>query len=891
MPSTHTEKTTGGSALSGIRVLDFTWVRAGPWCTRWLGALGAEVIKVEWPENPSTRGIGRPVPAPVPGFDATLNNNGHFSDTNANKLSITLNTRTPRGIDLIKQLVSISDLVIENFAYGVLEKWGLGYEDMKRLRPDIVYLSMSGFGHTGRDRDYQTMGPIAQALSGMTYTSGLPNQPPAGWGWSYMDDTGGMYGVMYALSALYHRNVTGHGQHVDSAQWIKGVQLNGAAFLDIQANGRSTVREGFPPGNRAHWPGTPLVNNYRGKTVAPHNAYRTNPGGYNDWCTIVCATDDEWLSLVNVMGSPSWAKASKYSTMEGRLTHQYELDNGIESWTKTLDKYAIMELCQQAQIPSMPVQSNENRVEHDPQLRHRELFKEMEHPTLGRWPLQNAPFKMSGTPAFNTNAASLIGQHNKEVFEGLLGISHDDLVDGFKDGTFWPKDYDITPYPYLKDMIDDSSPAHWTGSPAKPSAPPKPTATAEQGSAGAFSGIRVLELADEKGQWCGKLLGDMGADVIKIERPEGEATREVGPFYQDIPGKERSLYFWHYNTSKRSVTLNLETEDGQKLFKELASNSDVILETFQPGYMESLGLGYQELKKEHPELVMCSLTPFGQTGPWKDYKTSDLIHLAAGGQMGCCGYSTDDLADAPPIAGGGGQAWHMGSHFSYIAIAAALLNRTVTGHGQYIDASVHDSCALTTEAHINTYIYTGQVVKRQTGRHASVEPTQASQHLCADGKYINVAAQILNRLTGDNLHILEDWMKEQGLPTDLIEEKYQNPDVITDNELFLYFIANMGRDDVYHGGQKRGFNMGAVRSPDELLGDKHLQDRNFWAIVEYPELGISLKHPGPGGIFNGSPWKISRRAPLIGEHNEEILCGELGLSKEQLSTFTEASIV
>jgi crotonobetainyl-CoA:carnitine CoA-transferase CaiB-like acyl-CoA transferase len=367
MPSTNPENATGGRALSGIRVLDFTWVRAGPWCTRWLGALGAEVIKVEWPENPSTRGIGRPVPVPVPGFDATLNNNGHFSDTNANKLSITLNTRTPRGIDLIKKLVSISDLVIENFAYGVLEKWGLGYEDMKKLRPDIVYLSMSGFGHTGRDRDYQTMGPIAQALSGMTYTSGLPNQPPAGWGWSYMDDTGGMYGVMYALSALYHRNVTGQGQHVDSAQWIKGVQLNGAAFLDIQANGRSTVREGFPPGNRAHWPGTPLLNNYRGRTVAPHNAYRTTPGGYNDWCTIVCSDDDEWLRLVNVMGSPSWAKHPKYSTMEGRLTHQDELDNGIEAWTKTLDKYAIMELCQEAQIPSMPVQTNEKRFEHDPQ--------------------------------------------------------------------------------------------------------------------------------------------------------------------------------------------------------------------------------------------------------------------------------------------------------------------------------------------------------------------------------------------------------------------------------------------------------------------------------------------------------------------------------------------
>ena len=181
----------------------------------------------------------------------------------------------------------MSDIVIENFAYGVLERWGLGYEDMKKLRPDIIYLSMSGFGHTGRDRDYQTMGAIAQALSGLTYTSGLPDKPPAGWGWSYLDDTGGLYGAMYALSAIYHRNMTGQGQHVDSSQWTIGVPLNGPAFLDIQANGRSTMRKGYPPGNRAHWPGTPLVNNYRGRTGAPHNAYKTSPAEYNDWCALV----------------------------------------------------------------------------------------------------------------------------------------------------------------------------------------------------------------------------------------------------------------------------------------------------------------------------------------------------------------------------------------------------------------------------------------------------------------------------------------------------------------------------------------------------------------------------------------------------------------------------
>ena len=299
------EASTTPGALSGIRVLDFTWVRAGPWCTRWLGALGAEVIKVEWPQSPNTRGANIATGAGTPeGFSPNLNTDGHFSDTNSNKLSVTLNTRTAQGIDLTRRLVAMSDIVIENFAYGVLERWGLGYEEMKKLRPDIIYLSMSGFGHTGRDRDYQTMGAIAQALSGMTYTSGLPDKPPAGWGWSYLDDTGGLYGAMYALSAIYHRNLTGQGQHVDSSQWILGVPLNGAAFLDIQANGRSTMREGYPPGNRAHWPGAPLADNYRGRTGAPHNAYKTSPAEHNDWCVLACFSDDEWRKLVEVMGSP-----------------------------------------------------------------------------------------------------------------------------------------------------------------------------------------------------------------------------------------------------------------------------------------------------------------------------------------------------------------------------------------------------------------------------------------------------------------------------------------------------------------------------------------------------------------------------------------------------------
>lgn len=223
--------------LAGVRVLDFTWVRAGPWATRWLGAFGADVIKIEWPERLDIlRGVRHTTP---PGMDEGPNTIGQFTDTNTNKRGITLNVRSAKGLELVQQLVTKCDIVIENFSSRVMQRWGLGYEELRQLRPNIIYVSMAGFGHTRRHHSYTTMGPSAQALSGLTFLSGLPGKPPAGWGWSYLDDTGGMYGAMSALTALRHRNATGQGQHVDLSQMTAGITLNGPAFLDRTVNGRA----------------------------------------------------------------------------------------------------------------------------------------------------------------------------------------------------------------------------------------------------------------------------------------------------------------------------------------------------------------------------------------------------------------------------------------------------------------------------------------------------------------------------------------------------------------------------------------------------------------------------------------------------------------------------
>src|SRR5262245_12187456 len=472
---------------------------------------------------------------------------------------------------------------------------------------------------------------------------------------------------------------------------------------------------------------------------------------------------------------------------------------------------------------------------------------------------------------------------------------------------------------------------------------------------GPLAGLRVLELADEKGQFCGKLLADHGADVIKIEPPGGCGVRRVGPFLGDVPHPDRSLTFWYYNTSKRGITLDLEREEGARLFRRLAAGADVILETWAPGRLIELGLGYEALSKDNPGLIVCSLTPFGQTGPWRDYKSTERVHMAAGGEMASCGYDEEDVPGAPPIAPGGGNAWHMGGHYAYMAIMAALVHRTVSGEGQYIDASIHEACALTTESAIANYVYRGETLKRHTGRHHSPGPAPRTQFRAKDGRYVTavvsgrlntgdmkeagavpesatrphvnraeplkrhpgrhhspgpaprtqfrakdgryVTALVSGRLNPGYMKELAAFLGAYGMAADLDDPKYQDPKVIEAStshiidQVVANFIASLPAEEVYHAAQERGFTWAAVRAAEYRVEVAQLRDRAFCQRVAHPQLGPSFVYPGEAAIFNGSPCRISCRAPLVGEHNVEILCGELGLSRAELALFDEQKVI
>ncbi len=411
---------------------------------------------------------------------------------------------------------------------------------------------------------------------------------------------------------------------------------------------------------------------------------------------------------------------------------------------------------------------------------------------------------------------------------------------------------------------------------------------------GALSDLTVLDLCDEKGQLVGKLLGEMGARVIKIEPPGGDFARTVAPFVNDVPHPDRSLYFWAFNTGKEGITLDLNQSDGRALFQRMAKDADIILESFDPGYMDSIGLGYDTLNEDNHSIVMTSITAFGQDGPYRNYKTSDLVALAMGGVMHSCGY--DDLPGSPPIGPSGGHGYMIGAHYAAIGTLMALNWRDMTGEGQHIDASIHEACSCTTEAAMPIYIYSGEVVHRQTGRHHGAQPTPKTLCPTNDGRYINVFAVFtsLNQWLS-----LVTWMDSAGMAEDLTEERYRDMarmrartgvEVEHAFDVVQKFIAAHTAEEIYRGAQERKFPWGIIRSPDENLEDPHFaEDRGFFEPVEHPELDATYIYTGRPYIASQTPWRTFR-SPLLGEHNSRVY-GDLGLSETEISRLSAEGVI
>jgi benzylsuccinate CoA-transferase BbsE subunit len=399
----------------------------------------------------------------------------------------------------------------------------------------------------------------------------------------------------------------------------------------------------------------------------------------------------------------------------------------------------------------------------------------------------------------------------------------------------------------------------------------------------ALAGRRVLELADESGVYCGKLLADMGADVIKIERPGGDATRDIPPFLGERPGEDASLFFLYMNTSKRGVTLDIATPEGRDLFERLAAMADLVVETFPPGHLDDLGLGYRALAEANPGLVLTSITGFGQTGPYRDFKSSDLVASALGGSM----YVTGEAAD-PPVTLAGSQAHVIASTFAAASSLIALHRSRVSGEGQHVDISALET--MTAVTHIcgaGKWLDDGIIPRRNgTSLFASV-PSGA--YRCRDG----LVYLMVNR----PLHwkALAQWIHEVTGNEEVLDPMFEGPSSnrLPYRELLDLYVSEMTSqfpvDEVYREGQRRHIAFTPVNTAAAVARDAHLAERGYFARVEHPAAG-PLHIPGAPYRHAATPWRIARPAPRVGEHNAELYGGELGLSEATLRAYAEDAI-
>ena len=400
-------------ALESFRICDFTGQLAGAGATKWLASFGAEVIRIEDPANEGRWDILRGTP-PFVDERRGVDMGGAFNNHNAGKLGITLNLRKERAKEILARLISVSDVVSENFAKGVLERWGFGYERLREIKPDIIYVSNCGFGHVGPYSDFKTWGPIVQAISGLTFTNGLPGREPAGWGYSYMDHTGAYYMAMAIMLALLHRQRTGEGQWVDLACTEAALTLHGPALLDWTVNGRPNRRAGQPHANRSEWP-----------PMAPHGIYPC--AGEDDWIAIACRHQADWQAFAGVVDE-GWCGEPQFTDLAARLTAQDELDAQISAWTAPRGKFEVEDLLRAAGVPAAAVMKPEERIDRDPSTGDFGLWPTVRHAKMGDVRVDGQPVHFSKTDWRLQRGGPCLGEHTDEVLTRVLGYSAEEVA-------------------------------------------------------------------------------------------------------------------------------------------------------------------------------------------------------------------------------------------------------------------------------------------------------------------------------------------------------------------------------------------------------------------------------------------------------------------------------
>lgn len=399
--------------LSGIKVADFTWVWAGPYCTLQLAHLGADVTRIETKTRPC---VTRMLPPWPDGKFDGLNKSGYFNQYNQGKKSLSLNFKHPEAKDVAWRLIKEADVVVNNFASGVMEKMGFGYDAIRQVKSDIIMISLSGYGDTGPYHEYVAYGPAQVPLSGLSSLTGYKGFPPMHAGFSYADPNAGVHGAFAVLAALFHRKKTGEGQYIDMAQWECAMDLLAEGILEYTMNRREPERNGN-----------------RDPFMAPHGIFKCRDLAekvmdmtIDRWVSIVCADDDEWGRLARAMGRPELADDPRFKTLAARKANEDELEALISGWTLPQGFDEVARKLQAAGVAAAPCADNKYLCDEDQHVAQRNYWVELNHPEVGVQRHAGIPWRMSGTSTAVRMPAPCLGQHTDETL-ARLGYSKEEV--------------------------------------------------------------------------------------------------------------------------------------------------------------------------------------------------------------------------------------------------------------------------------------------------------------------------------------------------------------------------------------------------------------------------------------------------------------------------------
>jgi benzylsuccinate CoA-transferase BbsE subunit len=411
-----------------------------------------------------------------------------------------------------------------------------------------------------------------------------------------------------------------------------------------------------------------------------------------------------------------------------------------------------------------------------------------------------------------------------------------------------------------------------------------------------LSPYRVIDLTDEKGLLCGKILADLGADVIQVENPSGNTARKIPPFIDEIDDLEHSLFWQAFSAGKKSITLDIETVTGKDVFKRLAGTADFIVESFPPGYLENTGLGFKTLSKVNPQLIMASVSPFGQTGPYKDYKAGDLVSTAMGGMAYCTGEP-----DRAPLRISIDQAYSQAGVHAAVGLLIALHERAATGRGQWVDVSMQESMVRTLHTQLPYWEYSSRIVQRSGIKRFRGGVSTQEIWPCKDGY---VSWMFFGGAVGTRqMQYMVEWMDSKGMAGTLKDEIQDwsaldltsvSPEKISSWEgLIGKFFLAFTKKELYEESVEKRIPLTPLNDIADVIEDRQLRERGFWREINHPGLRVDITYPG--FLFRTTEEKccpeVRSRAPMLGEHNSEIYIQTMGLTGEEMDSLKKGGII